>query len=277
MKIKHNKLKNTAILFECLVKQMTTDFMSSNHSPALQFIKKYFKEGTQLKKELNLYNNIINSKIKEENRFVNYIDEVLKLKKNIINESKLSNEKYNIIKEIKSNYDINNIFSYNVPNYKLAASIYKLFSGIAVNESLDSFVNTKFIIIKSILQNKITTPISELSILNEQSPEIKQMATKLLIEKFNKKYSKLSINQRNLLKEYINNVENKNTLKFYVLDIIPKISKKINEVSKKQDDIIKIKLNEVNTTINNMSNIKVVTDEHIMTLMKTYELLKKLK
>ncbi len=280
MKIKHNKLKNTAIIFECLVKQVTSDFISNDNSKALGIIKTYFKEGTQLKKDLDLYNNIINSKINEEIRFINYMDEILKVRSSVINNSKLNKEKYNVIKEIKESYILENIFSYSLPNYKLFASIFKLFDGLQLNESAKDFVNLKFSIIKSILNNKkIDNPSTNVKLLESiKEPTTKDLTIKLLVEKFNKKFSnRLTTDQKKLVKEYINNAENKNTLNNYITSIIPIIKKKLSEASKSHNKITKIKVKEVIQLLESLNKIKNIKDDHIISILKTYQLINELK
>lgn len=277
MKIKHNKLKNTAIIFECLIKQMTTDLMESDSSHSLNIIKKYFKEGTQLKKELDLYTSIVGTKMKDEVKLVNFIDEVLKVRNNSINNSVLNREKYNIVKEIKDNYILENIFSHNLTNYKLFASIYKLFNGIELNESANSYVNLKFSIIKTIINNK-TQQVQDKTekILVKEDKVIRELATKIMIQKFNEKFSSLTEDQKELLKQYINNAENKNTLKEYVNKIIPSVKSKLLESINGKDKVLKIKIKGIINLLEGIRAKKVIDDSNIISIMKSYELIKEL-
>jgi hypothetical protein len=67
MKIKHSKYKNTGILFELLVRQITADTLKGVDSPAIDILKEYFVK-TSLGKEYKLYESILKSKVLTEGR-----------------------------------------------------------------------------------------------------------------------------------------------------------------------------------------------------------------
>ncbi|HPM21447.1 MAG TPA: hypothetical protein PLY35_09400 [Thermotogota bacterium] len=278
MKLKHNKFKNTAIIFECLIKQMTNDLIKSSQSPALNIIKKYFKESTYISKELELYKLISDSKIKNEAKFINYIDEVIKIHSLQINKHKLQTEKYNIIKELKQSYKMEDLFSYELSNYKLLASIYKLFTNENTNKTVNENVNLKFSIINSILNNKniLNNKPNELQLFENLDSTTKSLVINLMIDKYNEKFSdKLLPKQIDLIKEYINNVENKNTLLKYVKSIIPTIQSDLNTL--KSDKVTKIKINQIVESAEKLKNIKSVKDEHLISILKIYELIDTIK
>ena len=104
MLIKHSKFKNTGILFELLVRQITTDTLSNKNSEALGILKKYFSK-TELGREYKLYESLIKRTNLTEGKANLVIDTVLESAKQL-NRSALKRQKYNLIKEIKNHYDL---------------------------------------------------------------------------------------------------------------------------------------------------------------------------
>ena len=126
-KVKHNKIRNTGLLFEFLLRQITSDVLNKGQNgEAVTIVKQRFNENTELGKELALYNILITKKFKSDSKADYFINEVMKTRSDL-NNSILRREKYNLIKEIQSNYDLQKFMSSKVPNYKTYASIYKLF------------------------------------------------------------------------------------------------------------------------------------------------------
>jgi len=278
----HVKIKNTGILFEALTRQITRDILNKkNTSEAIKIIKKYFKENTELRKELNLYKYILETKFKNEVKASNYLDIILDFRKNI-NNLKLKKEKYNIIKEIKETYTIDEFFSWRIKEYPIYASIYKLFEyrNLDLNNKtvINSLLNEKFNAINFMLTNlpnKKYTPTKIDKLYNKQNNDIKKLSYKIIIEKFNNKYgSVLTEKQKELVKQYINNLSNTKSLQKYTISIIPNIIKNIKELKEKIDDkIIIIKLSELINQINKIKKINIIEDKHIVGLLKTYELI----
>ena len=195
---KHNKLRNTGLLFEFLLRQVTVDVLNKKKdSVALKIIKKKFNEHTEMGKELALYNLLIQKKFKSEGKADYFLSEVLR-QRNKLNNSNLRREKYNIIKEIKKHYEVNSMLSSKIPNYKLFASIYKLFEGFSTlnaDEKTDSYFN----IVENItaIENKKLDSY----IPNEmKDKDLRILSYKVLLEKFNKKYTNLTSEQKKVMK-----------------------------------------------------------------------------
>ena len=108
MAIKHSKYRNTGVLFELLVRQTTSDLLNNRDSKAVKILKKYFTN-TELGKEYSLYNTLASSnqlsEAKAEILISTLIEQYVKL-----DSEKIDKLKYNLIKEIKSNYDIEEFF-----------------------------------------------------------------------------------------------------------------------------------------------------------------------
>jgi hypothetical protein len=100
----------------------------------------------------------------------------------------------------------------------------------------------------------------------------------MLVESFNSKYKNLTQEQKGLLREYINNINNTGKLLEYVSDEATKLITNLKEVgSKITDKVTKIKLAETIANIKKVKSVKKIKETHLSALMMTYELLKELK
>ena len=278
-RVKHSKIKNTGILFELLTRQITADVLNNGKSAAIKLIKTYFNENTELGKEIQLYNILINKNFKSETRASYLVDAVVKSRSDI-NFSQLRREKYNLIKEVKENYNLIDFFNSRIPNYRVFASIYKLFS--AKNKSLNPVVetNSRYTVIEHITQRKISKKGKEIfsEEFKGQDDDLRLLSYQILVDKFNSKYSSLNSSQKKLLKEYINNVSNTNSLREYVDLEVSKVTKVLKSYLPKIDDkVTKIKLTEAVNQTKKLKVGKVVKDKQIVGLMRYYELVKEIK
>ena len=114
------------MLFELLTRQITSDIISGTDSIATGILKKFFNKNTEMIKEYRLYKTLCEEKISSETKAQMLIEAVLSNRKKI-NKKKLNEEKYDLINEITQNFDIDSFFQTKVQNYKLLASIYKIF------------------------------------------------------------------------------------------------------------------------------------------------------
>ena len=276
-KFKHSKLRNTGLLFEFLLRQVTVDVLNKKkESPALKIIKKQFNEHTEIGKELALYNLIMTNKFKSDKKADFFLSEVIRQSGKLINMN-LRREKYNIIASIKESYDVNQLFSSKVPNYKVFASVYKLFEGI--NEmGADEKTESYFIVIENVTTLKHT---KNKSYIPEEfkDKDLRILSYKTLLEKFNKKYTNLSDKQKHVLKEYISNISNTNNFSAFVETQIPKLKKKLNtKVKKVKDKVLRIKLREAVNCVNKfcLNESKQTDDNSVVQLLRYYELDKEL-
>jgi|TARA_B100001964_G_scaffold243579_1_gene321945 hypothetical protein len=285
--IKHSKFRNTGILFELLSRQIAVDVLNNNNSKSIIILKKYFNENTTLGKESRLYQTLINEKFNSETKATHFLDNVIKNRQKLVN-SVLRREKYNLIKEIKETFNIEDFFKSRIPNYKVIASIYKLFQAETVNEDFDPSVSTKcrFSIIEHITQNKASADIAKetekrtkkiIEGFEKQDKDLKLLSYQILVDKFNNKYKSLNSAQRNLLKEYINNISNTNSLREFIDNEVVKVKKILKKHLPKVDDpVTKIKLNEAINQTSTSTTGKLVRDKHVVTLMRYYQLIKEL-
>ena len=272
---KHSKYKNTGILFELLVRQVTNDTLQGiDNSPAIEVLREFFKKNTSLKKELGFYQALQNQKFKTESKANAFIDAVLKEHQKL-SQSIIKTQKYNLIKEIKNRYDVEAFFSQRINNYTSNASIFMMMEGSTPSK----LMKFRYNIVESITGKKKSKLNESHSIYQEQDKDIRLLSYKILIEKFNEKWGdNLSLKQRNLLKEYINNISNTTKLKDYLLSEVTKTTNVLNKLSTKIiDPIVKIKLLEVSAQIKNIDLDKNIKDKYIISLMRTYDLIKEVK
>ncbi len=283
-KIKHSKFKNTGFIFELLVRQVTSEILSSNKSIAESILKEYFNSKKELSKELKLYQYLINEKYNSESKAEQFITTILEARKRV-DDKKLIKEKYNLIKAIKETYNIDDFIKSPISNYKTLASIYKLFETITTDEQYEptDIVNSRFTIVESIINTSIQNKDSKLKdavleTYKKQDEDLRAVSYKLLVESFNNKYKNLSEQQKSLLREYINNINNTGKLNDYVSNEITVLVNSLKEVgSKISDKVTKIKLAETISNIRKIKSVKKVKEQHLSAMMMSYELLKELK
>ena len=283
-KIKHSKFKNTGFLFELLVRQITAEVMSSSKSVAEKLLKEHFNSKQELSKELKLYQYLINEKYNSESKAEQFINTILEARKKI-DEKKLTKEKYNLIKEIKETYDLDEFIKSPISNYKTLASIYKIFETVVTDTQYEptDIVSARFTIAENIINSSIQNKDVKLkdAVLEEyrkQDDDLRAVSYKLLVESFNNKYSNLTNDQKSLLREYINNINNTGKLSEYVSTEVTKLVEGLKEVgSKISDKVTKIKLAETIANIRKIKSVKKIKEQHLSAMMMTYELLKELK
>jgi len=275
-KLKHNKYRNTGVLFELLVRQIATDTLNNRDSNATAIIKKYFSNNTDLSKELKLYQTTINEVFNSEYKASEFLNIILN-ERSKLNKKSLNREKYNLIKDIKNKYVLEDFFKYRITNYKENASIYKLFE-YSSNDSPKQHIECKSTLLehmtgkskKSVVESKVNESYSK------QPKEVRLLAWKLLVENFNEKYTTLTKKQRSVLKEYINSVDNSEKLKSFVVKECNILESALNKINI-TDDVIKIKVNEVTKLTAKLKESKIISESQVLSLLRYYELYKELK
>ena len=277
---KHSKIRNTGILFELLTRQITVDVLNNNKkAQAAKILKEFFNKKTQLGREYELYRVLTTENYKSENKANHLVNAVITARKKL-NETSLKREKYNLIKEIKQKYNVNDFFMARIPNYKVNASIFKLFNSNQ-NENPTYQIENRFTVIEHITRKTISSAKKKKAITEgykKQEKDLRLLAYTILVEKFNKKYSSLSQAQKKLLKEYINNISNTNSLKELIETETAKVKKQLQSFLPTVDDkVTKIKLNEAVNQANTLMKGRIVEDKQVVTLMRYYQLVKELE
>lgn len=281
MKIKHSKFRNTGILFELLVRQIASDTLANNDSKAIRLVKKYFT-GSELAKEHKLYHTIISAPKLTEVKANDLVTTVLDQSKKL-NQEQLNKDKYNLIREIKKHYDLESFFKAKINNYKILAATYTLFETTASTKFIDPqlIVANKIAILEHIVKKPIITSKVEDNIENalmKEDKNIRILTYKMIIEKFNSKYSNLSDKQKNVLKEYINNINDTAKLKTFVNANLEVIKEELVKAKPSiSDKTVQIKLNEIINIIKPVSPKTSVKDDHLVSLLQYFELIKEIK
>jgi hypothetical protein len=279
--IKHSKYKNTGVLFELLVRQATSDLMSNKDPKAVKIFKKYFTN-TELGKEYNLYSSVLNSPKLNETKAEILVTTIVEQAKKL-DRVKLDKEKYNLIKEIKKHYDLDNFFKAKIETYKIYASIYTLVENQISTEIHDTkqIITNKLTLLEHITKESLTERKVASKVVEEfmkEDKEIRILAYKILVEKFNDRYAGLSAEQRDLLKEYINNISDTTKLRTYLNTKLLEVKTEITSLkATTKDKVLQIKLNEVLNFIKPMNPNESIKDEVLIGLMQYYQLISELK
>ena len=277
-KLKHSKYKNTGILFEMLVRKLTSETLSSDKSVTIDIIKKYFGKNTELAKELQLYNTLVKEQFKSEAIGLDYIRTV-KATHSKLNQGVLRRQRYNLVKEISDKFIFANMSKMHISNYKALASICMIFE-------YDETVNPKQIMEckNAILENGMITETKQLEkdpvieSFESQTKDMRLLTYKLLIDKFNEKYSGLDESQKQLLNKYITNVNDTEALKEYVQTVIPKIKTQLADQAKLvTDPATKIKVSKLSEMLCTVENMKTIKESHVLSLLRYFDLVKELK
>jgi hypothetical protein len=280
-KITHSKFKNTGILFELLVRQIASDTVSGKDSAAINIIKKYFNK-TELAKEHKLYQILVTPKSINESKAEIFINSTLDASLRL-NKSTLRKEKYNLIKEIRDNYNLEDFFKAKITNYTQYAAVYNLIeahnSSTFISPQL--IINNKITLLEHITRKEVNKDELKDRILEEYAQMDKGtrlLAYRVLLEKFNKKYSTLDSRQKTILKEFINNISNTVELKEFINKKYVEVRAELSQlVDKVLDKTTQIKLNEVVNLIIPIEKNQNVKDENVISLLQYCQLINELK
>jgi hypothetical protein len=272
-KVKHSKYKNTGMLFELLTRQITSDIISANESVATEILKKFFNKNSELLKEYSLYKTLCEGRFQSEYKSNILIEAVLRARTKNINHAKLRDEKYQLIKYINEHFDIDSFFQTKVQNYKLLASIYKIFE-YKEFENPEKITQSKVTIIENLMSDRKSKLEENHTTIADEPKEIRLLSYKILVEKFNTKYEELSPEQKLILREYIGNVSNTNNLKDFMKKEAVRIQEILTKkVAKVKDKSLKIKINEVIDLLYQYDTLKTVDENHISALLRYYSLI----
>jgi len=278
-KAKHSKFKNAGILFELLTRQITADILAGrDESFTKNLMFKYFHESKELGKEAQLYNFILQQASKDANSADRILNVVLQTRSKL-DERELNKQKYNIIKEIKEKYNIDEFLKNKIPNYKLYASVYKLFENQVEQEvkfDVNEILESREYVVENLTKEKKNGEES-LDVYGSQSAEVRLLAYKFLIENFNTKYSNLLPAQKKLLKEYITNISNSNKFTKFVNEEYKRVSSLLKDsINSINSDVVKIKIGEVVSQFSNKSIVGVVKENQLTSLLNAYELVEEI-
>lgn len=280
-KIKHSKFKNTGFLFELLTRQITLEIL--NNAPvekAKKIVQEFFGGKTELAKELRLFNLITTEKYNSESKAEKFIDAIIETRTKL-DETKLLREKYNLVKALKENFNIEEFVASPVSNYRVLASVHKIFEA-----KIQDVTNVKDVFdAKITLVEHVSTTATSIKKIEDklmetyknQEKDLRLLTYKILIETFNNKYTNLNDDQKGLLREFINNVNNTSKFGEYYDSQLKKVVTELHKLhSEINDKITKIKLKETINVLKTQKIGKKITDEQVSALMISYELIKEI-
>ena len=281
MKIKHSKYKNTGILFELLVRQITADTLKGGDSPAIDILKEYFVK-TSLGREYKLYESILKSKVLNEGRANMVISTILESSQKF-NRASLRKQKYNLINEIKKHYDLDVFFGAKIKNYKELAALYTLIESYNCDQDTDTkqLIENKVTLLEHLTKQEVNEAEVKEDVLQEfqsYDKDLRILTYKVLLEKFNDKYQDLSKEQKQVLKEFINSVDSAPGLReFYNSKINELKSSLIKEAKNIKDKATQIKIQEITKLLTELDKTSKVTNDNLVDLLQYYELVKEVK
>ena len=280
MKIKHSKYKNTGILFELLVRQITADTLKGSESKAITLLKEYFVK-TELGREYKLYESLVKSKVLNEGRANIFISTTLENSKKF-NRKALKKQKYNLINEIKKHYNLESFFGSKISNYKQIAAIYTLIESYNCKEvtDLDQINSNKITLLEFLTKSEIKKEDKD-KVLKEFSSydkDLRQLTYRVLLEKFNEKYDGLSVEQKEILKEFIYSVDSTPSLREFYNSKVNILKETLSKTSKNiKDKATQIKITEVAKLLVELDKTDKIDNDNLVDLLQYYELVKEIQ
>jgi len=256
-----------------LVIQLTADALNDvTESHAGKLIKKYFRKNSELSRELELYTSLKTEKFNSESKSNQLLESILQARSSLSNKV-LAKSKYNLVKELSNLYDINSFFKSQVPDYPILASIYKMFE-YNNNDNPADYTKQRFTITGHISTEQPHVKAQPKSLLEGVDKDTRDLAYKLLVKKFNDKYTHLNEKQKKLIGTYITEISNSTNLKTHINEECNTLKTSLSKLNTKVDNkVVKIKINE---TINILEEIvtkrKTAKDSDVLTLLNYYEL-----
>ena len=278
---KHSKYKNTGLLFELLVRQITADTLNGGSSPSLNILKKSFAN-TELGKEYKLYEFLTKNRNVSQSKAEAIVSTITEVSRKL-DTKKIKAQKYKLISEIKNHYNIDEFFGMQVRDYKPLAALYCLLEA----QNNDNLINPQILIdnkttilehLTSAQQNEEEVKDTLIEEYSKYDKDLKLLTFKILLEKFNSKYKNLLPEQKNILKEFITSVNSQTRLRALVNEEMNKIASAVRNLSSKiTNEVVKIKLSEVAKSIKPLDKKSKVNDSHLVNLMQYYDLVNELK
>ena len=279
--IKHSKYKNTGILFELLVRQITADTLSGNKSVAVDLLKKYFVK-SELGKEYKLFETLLKASKLSEGKANLLVETLIETSKKL-NKGVLRREKYNLIKELKQHYNLEDLFKTKLQSYKIQAAFSVLVEIYNTAELIDpnQIVQHKVTLLEHLTTKAVDNTKVQADVLQEfqsYDKDLRILTYKLLLEKFNGKYASLNGSQKQILEQYITSIDSTPKLRNFYNEQIANIRKQLTEAIRvTSNKVVKIKLQEVIKFAKDIDKTQQVANEDIVNLMQYHELLHELK
>ena len=189
-----------------------------------------------------------------------------------LNEAILRRQKYNLIKSIKESFVMEDFFKYRVSNYREMASVFKLFENTQ-SVSPKEYVECKNVILETITKADVKVITESVDKDYAALPkEIRMLAYKFLVDSFNSKYTNLSESQKKVLRTYINNVDNSENLRKFIVTEVKRLKGEFSKI-KLTDIVSQIKLKETVNLMDNIAKSKIISESQVLSILRYHELL----
>ena len=270
MRLKHNKKRNTAFVYEALVRELTESVVRNNknkQNKIVSIIKDHFTPESLLKRELDLYKSIYETKQIEKNIAEKIVLQV-KEKYETLDKKKLFLEQSTLINKINRTLS-NKVYNNFVPNYKTIASVYSIFQ--------DALPVRDRVLLE---ENIIDHMSSSLGKEDSQQP-IDSLTYRTFVNKFNEEYSEnLNESQKSLLGHYISSfADNGLELKIFLNEELGRLKSEFTSLKKveliKDNVSLKEKVEKVYNVLKNFENAAIDT-QIIETILNAQQILQEI-
>lgn len=272
MRLKHNKKRNTAFVYEALVRELTKSVVKNNKNKQIKIVsimKEHFAKDTELSKELDLYKSVYETKDIEK-RLAEKIVLEAKARYSNLDRTGVFREQSALINKINKTLS-KNLFNNFVPNYKNLATIYSIFQ-----ETLP--VKDRVLLEENII-NQMSSSVD--SPEETQQMPIDNIVYNTFVSKFNEEYSgMLSENQKTLLGKYIASFsDNGLELKYYLNEEVGTLKRELKKCQEEpavsESPILKEKIDKVYSILESYKDKEIDTD-FIEIVLKTQELVEEI-
>lgn len=257
-KFKHNKKRNTAFIYECLVVELTKAVLGNDknsQSNIKSIIKEHFKKDSALLNDLRIYQAITETKDVAQDTAEKILEEAKK-QKSSIDSKQLFNEQNKVINKINKSLSTN-FFSNFIPNYKDLASVSQIFNTSVPIKS------------RVLLEQEVIGAMSKTEEEKQEMLPVDSLTYKIFTQKFNEQYSdSLLEEQKALLERYISSFkDNGLELKVHLDQEIGRLKEEVQQCSSnniiQENEMLKQKLLQVSEILNGFASR--VPDEEMLT------------
>ena len=252
--IKHNKKRNTLLLYEFLMKSLIKSILENNSKQAdfkINLLKRFHDRDSQLFREHKVMRALSEMKVSCESTVDKIFEDVKEFSRNI-NFKVLNKEKTLLINEIHNNIKDNDFYNYHVNEYVLYATIHNLINEYRSSTSVDFDKKVKISMFEDNIKQHLKEQKDESEeVLIEDKKIYNNLTTKIIIERFNKKYSHLNGLQNDLLSTYTFKNNNMNTMLIEAKEKIIEHINVINDVN--TDTSLTDKINDIKEGLENIS------------------------
>ena len=271
MKVKHNKKRNTAFIYEALIREATAAILKQDEKrrkQVIQLLRKHFSAGTILHQDLQHYQSLYENQNLDSTTCEKILKEA-KLASRLIDPTKLFKAQTALIHDINTELEPS-VFNAFVPNYKTLATISQIFSHKTSPRD------------QVILEGEIINSMSMDKEEIVETPEVDNLVVKTFVEKFNSKYNtSLLAEQKQLLSYYISSfTDNALELKIYLNEEIGRLKAALTEattdVEISNDQSMLDKTREVVEKLDSYNEC-VLGDDVLLTILRTQSLVKEIQ